>query len=236
MPIPEISPRARSGALAAACYVLFFVASLVLPGLLGQTRGASVVTPYSTDAEVARYLATAGHGTVPVAAFCQAMSALALLVFAGFAADYAHRAGCGAHAALARAAGTVAAAFLLLSASVQWILSLPATGNDLPVYRAVMDLSFITGAAGQVATTGILVGAVAAAARTATSLPRWLNWLGLAVATLSALSMLSLLWKAATPLLPVGRYLGMIWFLGLTAALSRRSVPAGGIEAPEARR
>jgi hypothetical protein len=229
----DLPTRPWAGALAGVCYVLFFIASLVLPKVLGPDGGTSLVTPYSTDAEVTRYLATAGHESVPVAAFCQAMSGLALLVFVGCAAGYVHRIAHGAHAALVRTSGTVAAAFLLLSASVQWILSLPIAGDDLSVYRAVMDLSFITGAAVQVSTTGILVGAVAAAGRTGGILPKWLNWLGLTVAALSALSMLSLLFKGATPFLPVGRYLGMVWFLGLAAVLPRRPAPRAAVRAQD---
>ncbi|WP_037361012.1 hypothetical protein [Amycolatopsis orientalis] len=227
----DAQTRPRIGALAGACYVLFFLASLVLPNVLGQNGGASLVTPYSTNADLARYLAIAGHGTVPVAAFCQAISALALLVFAGCAADYVHRIGHAASATLTRTSGTVAAAFLLLSASVQWILSLPNTGDAPSVYRAVLDLSFITGAAAQVTTTGILIGAIAAATRTAGRLPSWLNWLGLTAAALSVLSVLSLLFKDATPLLPLGRYLGMAWFLALAVLLPRRSASRAAIRA-----
>lgn len=51
------TPRHRAGALVSLMYVLCFLASLVLPDMLGQNRGASLVTPYSTDAEVGRYLA-----------------------------------------------------------------------------------------------------------------------------------------------------------------------------------
>lgn len=222
---PATAPR-RIGTLAALLYVLFFIASLVLPNILGQNGKASLVTPYSTDTEVTGYLAAIPRGILPVAAFCQAMSALALLVFVAFATDYVRRISPdGAYAGLVRTAGTVAAGFLLLSASVQWVLNRPTVGDNLQVYRAVMDVVFITGAAPQVATTGILVGAIAAASRTARTLPSWVNWLGFAVAALSTLSMLSLLFMAATAFIPLGRYVGMVWFLGVAVALLRRPKP-----------
>ncbi|MGK4579949.1 hypothetical protein [Kitasatospora sp. HPMI-4] len=222
------SSRNRPAALAALCYVLLFLASIAVPDILGQNRGAGLVTPYSTDTEVARYLAGTTRGTVPVPAFCQAVSALALLLFASYAADYVRRiAPEHGYAGPVRAVGTVAAGFLLLSASAQWILNRPGIGDSLQVYRAVMDLVFVTGAAAQVATTGLLTGAVAAAARRSRALPGWLNRLGLAVAALSVLSLLSLLTEAATPFLPLGRYLGMVWFTGLAVMLLRRtSAPA----------
>ncbi|GAA1026213.1 MULTISPECIES: hypothetical protein [Amycolatopsis] len=217
--MPATEFRVRTGVLAAVSYVVFFVLSLVLPGLLGQNRGASIVTPYSTNSEVAAYLAATSHGGPPIAAFCQALSGLALLVFAGWSTSYLHR--FDAHAALARTAGTAAAVFLLLSASAQWILALPGIADNLAVYRAVTDLSFTTGAAVQVATTGLLTAAVSAGARD--RLPKWLAWFGLGVAALSVLSMLSVLAKGFSPFLPIGRYLGMAWFLGLAALLPRRA-------------
>ncbi|WP_020660783.1 hypothetical protein [Amycolatopsis benzoatilytica] len=215
--------RSRTGALAAVSYVVFFLASLVVPGLLGQNRGASLVTPYSANSDVANYLAAINHGGVPVAAFCQAVSGLALLVFSGWATGYLHRLGRAAHAALARPTGTAAAVFLLLSASTQWILSMPGIADNVAVYRAVMDLSFVAGAAVQVATTGLLTAAVSTGARSAGRLPKWLAWLGIAVAALSVLSMFSLLFKAASPFLPIGRYLGMGWFAAFAALLARKT-------------
>ena len=204
----------------ALCYVLFFVASLVAPGLTGPGAGVPLVTPYSSDAQVAQYLATAGPGGTPVAAFCQAVSALALLAFVPYAARYVRRsAPNGAQAGFVLACGTTAAAFLLLSASAQWVLGRPGTGADLRVYRAVMDLTFTTGAAAQVATTGLLIGAIATAARASRTLPGWLTWLGLAVAVLSVLSVASLLAEPTTVLLPLGRYPGMVWFTGLAVTL-----------------
>ncbi|MET9258639.1 hypothetical protein [Amycolatopsis sp. NPDC004079] len=220
MPTTTTEFRVRTGVLAAVSYVVFFLASLVLPGLLGQNRGASIVTPYPTNSEVAAYLAATSHSGLPIAAFCQAVSGLALLVFAGWSAAYLHRLGRDAHAALARSAGTAAAVFLLLSASIQWILSLPGITDNLAVYRAVTDLSFSTGAAVQIAATGLLTAAVSTGAR---GLPKWLAWFGLGVAALSVLSMLSLLAKGFSPFLPIGRYLGMAWFLGLAVFLPRRA-------------
>lgn len=217
-------PR-RTGALAGLLCVLLFVASLALPGILGQHHGASLVTPYSTDTEVARYLAVSDSSEVPVSAFCQALSALALLLFAPCAADYVHRLDrSGIRPALVRTAGTVAGALLLLSACFQWILNRPTIGGSLPTYRAVMDLAFVTGGAAQVATTGLLIGAVAAAARRSRALPGWLNWLGLAVAAASTAAMLSLLLEPASALIPLGRFAGMIWLLGLATVWFRTGV------------
>ncbi|WP_460354762.1 hypothetical protein [Actinoallomurus acanthiterrae] len=228
-PIRHGASRPWTGALSGLCHVLLFLASLALPGILGQQGGAGIVTPYSTDAEVAHFLSTAPRDVLPVAAFCQAMSALALLLFAARVPDHLRRIDPQSpQAGAARTVGTVAAALLLLSACAQWVLNRPGTGSDLHVYRAVMDLTFITGAGPQVATTGLLFGAVAVAARTTRLLPGWLCWIGIVVAVISALSMLSLLGKAATPLIPIGRFSGMLWLLGASIVLLRRRAAVSG--------
>ncbi|MFI1918855.1 hypothetical protein [Nocardia sp. NPDC020380] len=212
----------RIAATAAVGYVVLFLLSQTLPSALGQNKNTHIITPYSSDADVTRYLSAVNHHLLPIGAFCQALSALALLAFAPYAADYIRRCVPGtALAGLARASGTTAAALLLISASAQWVLLRPSTLTDLRVYRAISDLVFVTGAGPQVATTGLLVGAVAAAGLRARSLPKWLNWFGLAIAAVSLASMLSLLSEPATYCIPLGRYMGFAWFAGTAAALLR---------------
>lgn len=215
--------RNRIAAGAAVSYVLFFLLSLALPSALGMNGDAPIFTPYSSDDTVARYLAETTRGQVAVGAFFQAMSALALLAFVPYAAEYARRAVPeGMHASLIRAGGITSATLLLVSSSVQWVANRPSVGADLHLYRAVMDIVFITGAAPHVATAGLLVGAIALAAHRTRTLPSWLNWFGLVIAAFSMASMLSLLAEPATIFIPLGRYLAMIWFLGVAVALLLR--------------
>lgn len=207
-----VSPRYyRIAAVAAASYVVLFILLQFLPKALGQTANAPVVTPYSADGVVVRYLAEVPRDVAAVGAFLQATSALALLIFAALAAtSVRHRTPGSAHADLIRAGGIASATLLLVSASFQWVLARPSTEADLHTFRAVLDLVFVTGAAPNVATTGVLIGAVAAAAKKTQLLPAWLNWLGLIVAVLSAISMFSLLAEPLTIFIPLGRYIGMV--------------------------
>ncbi|MEV6768273.1 hypothetical protein AB0N05_06515 [Nocardia sp. NPDC051030] len=219
--------RPRIAAFAGTCYVLFFIVSQFAPAIVGQQHNGPIITPYSSDEVVARYLAETSHDLIAVGAFCQGIAAIALLIFVPYAAEYARQqVPHGLAPDLIRAAGTVAAGLLLLSSSLQWVLYRPSVADDLHTYRAVLDMVFITGAAPQVATTGLLVGAIATAARSARALPAWLNWFGLLVAAFSLASMLSLLFEPATLFIPLGRYLGMVWFLVLAAMLLLRRTPA----------
>jgi hypothetical protein len=213
--------RRRAAALVAASYVLFFVVSLMLPALLGQNAVAP--TPYASDEEVAGRLATSVHNLVPVGAFWQAMSALALLVFVPYMARIVHdRVPDTVAAGLVQLGGITAGVLLVLSASVQWISFQPTVAADVHLYRMVTDLVFITGAAPHVAALGIATGAISYAARRTGLMPAWLNWFGLVIAALSMLSMLSLLFEPATILIPLGRYLGMFWILGVAVVLWTR--------------
>ncbi|WP_146100568.1 hypothetical protein [Nocardia nova] len=206
-------------ATAAAAYVALFMLSQVLPKVLGQNANAPVVTPYSSDDVVTRFLAQTAHDIVPVGAFLQAASALALLMFAAFTANQIrHSRPESAHSDLIRASGIASGTLLLASASCQWVLSRPNTKSDLHTFRAVLDLVFITGAAPSVATTGLLIGTIAAAGRKMSFAPAWLNWLGLVVAFFSLVSMVSLLAEPMTLFIPLGRYVGMLWFLCLAAS------------------
>jgi hypothetical protein len=210
--------RRRTAALAAVSYVLFFVVSLILPTALGQHAVAP--SPYASDDEVARKLAVSAHNLVPVAAFWQAMSALALLVFVPYAAHIVRqRVPDTVAAGLVQVGGITAGALLVLSASVQWISFQPTVAADVHLYRMVTDLVFITGAAPHVAALGIATGAIAYAAHQTGAMPAWLNWFGLVIAALSLVSMLSLMFEPATIFIPLGRYPGMLWFLGVAAVL-----------------
>ncbi|MDA3627912.1 hypothetical protein OU415_20935 [Saccharopolyspora sp. WRP15-2] len=219
----------RVAATAAVAYVGCFAVSLILPGLLGQRFAAPV--PYASDEEVAAKLAASDHGLVPIGAFWQAASALALLVFVPYAAQFVRgRVPGSALAGLVQAGGVVSGGLLVLSASAQWISYQPTVAADVHLFRAVTDLVFITGAAPHVATLGFLVGAVAYVGRKTGALPAWLNWFGLVIAAVSLVSMLSLMFEVATIFIPLGRYVGMIWFLAVAAVLwSRREATASAV-------
>jgi hypothetical protein len=214
------------GALSGVLYVLLFVASLVVGGA-GAPSGP-IATPYSSDEVARKYLFTdpaALHRALQLPALLQTLSALALLLFVPQLADFVRRHGTAGRAGTVRAAGTASAVLLLISSAASWLLSMLVPLRDLAVSRTLMDLAFITGAAPAIGTLGVLLWQVSRTAQRTRTLPAWLTWPGLILGTASLLSLLSLAAEPATLLIPVGRYLGFLWFLGVSLTLWRRGEP-----------
>src|SRR5689334_17937091 len=204
---------------------------MILPKPLGA---AKLVTPWSSDGDAKAYFADSHtHRVLVATGFFQALSAVALLVFVGYVAAMVDQLDAGgALAGVARASGTVAAAFLLLTASGEWVLSRSSTLKDLRVARAVQDLVFVTGAGPHIAVLGIFVGVAATATLRTRAMPVWLSWFGVVVAGLSVLSILSLLAYFGTFFIPAGRFLGFIWFIGASVLLLRPATVGRAPDAP----
>ncbi|WP_283139463.1 hypothetical protein [Rhizohabitans arisaemae] len=207
------------GLLSGASYAVLFLASMFVPGLLAASPEAPI--PYSTDAEVERYLAAGGVPGV-LTPFFHVLAAISLLVFVPLFTAAVRRHGENPWTGVIQGAGTVGAAFLLLSAGAQWVLSRPSTVADLRVFRMVMDLGFITGGPAHVATLGIFVGVGSFLALRTRILPGWLGWLGVAIGALSVLSVFSWLFFGGTFFVPLGRFIGFIWFVAVALRLGLR--------------
>lgn len=211
--------RRDFGALSGVLYVLFFAASLVVAGALGPS---GTVTPYSSDAEVQAYRLkdpTTLEHLFRILGLLQGLSALALLAFVPRLTAFVCRYGGDARAGVVRALATVAGALLLLSASTSWVLAQIGSRAELSTYRAVSDLSFITGAGPAIAALGVAVFLVSATGRASRALPAWVAWSGMVIGVASVLSMSSLVAEGGSVFVPVGRFLGFVWFVALSVLL-----------------
>jgi hypothetical protein len=94
--------------------------------------------------------------------------------------------------------------------------------------RLLHLLAFATGGPGFAVTFGLFVLGISLAGGLTRQLPRWLMGLGLAIGVLGELSSLSLLADAAAVLLPLTRFPGLIWLVGVALCLpaSRERQPA----------
>ncbi|MEV6029359.1 hypothetical protein [Streptomyces sp. NPDC052036] len=214
--------RRDLGALAGVLYVLFFVASLVIAGALGPS---GTVTPYSSDAEVQVYRlkdpATL-EDLFRILGLLQGLSALALLAFVPRLTEFVRRYGSDTRAGVVRAMATVAGTLLLLSASTNWVLAQISSSAELSTYRAISDLSFITGAGPAVAALGMAIFLVATTGRASHTLPAWVAWSGMVIGVASVLSMSSLIAEGGSVFIPVGRFLGFVWVVALSVLLWSR--------------
>ena len=217
------NPWALSGVLFAA----FFIASLVLGGVLAS---GPLPLPGAPAADVARYF-TESRAAVLVAGLLQVLSAVSLFVFVAPVAAFVRRIAGERRAPprLASGGGALAAVSLLVSALLGWVLALTAASLELNLVGTLRSLNFLTGGVAHVVSLGLFVGATSIAALRAEALPRWILWLGLVAAALSILSLASLIWFPATILLPLGRLLSLIWSIsvGFVLALGNQRVSRG---------
>ncbi len=216
-------PRALGGVL----FVALFISGLILGGALSS---APFPMPGASPQEVARYY-DENRTAVLAAGLLQVLSSLALVVFVSsvtaFVRGTAGRR--GALPALTSGGGLSAAALLLASALLGFVLALGGLGLDL--VGVLRQMNFLTGGTLHVAALGSFVGAASIAARRAKALPSWISSLGILAAALAILSLASLFWFPATILIPLGRLLLAIWCIaaGLVLALGRqRDTSVGG--------
>ena len=218
-------PRALGGVL----FVALFISGLVLGGALSS---APFPMPGASPQEVARYY-DENRTAVLAAGSLQALSSLALLVLSSSVTAFVRRTagGRGALPALTTGGGLSAAALLLASALLGFVLALAQGGLGLDLVGVLRQMNFLTGGTLHVAALGLFVGAASIAARRTKALPSWISGLGIVAAALAILSLASLLWFPATILIPLGRLLLAIWCIaaGLVLALDRqRDASAGG--------
>lgn len=184
--------------------------------------GAGAPRPSAAPGEVATYTAT-HQGLVVVQATVLFASAIPLVVWSAVAYRRLDRLGVRAPGPLMGfAGGLLAAASVALSALVSWTMAGTAAA-DPALLGALRTLGFATGAAGFVAPLGLLLAGVAVPMSILGLGPRPLARAGVILAVLGLLSTLSLLTAALDPLLPIGRFGGLLWILAASIVLSRGS-------------
>lgn len=214
----EGTRRGRLLALSGLLFVAYFIAGLVLGGVLATSPFPMPDAPTAQTAGYYRDNVTA----LAVGGVFQGLSAIALLVFVRCVAAFAGRV-TGEKDALSRPVlgfGVLAAGFLLVSAVFSGTLVLVAGGGDLSLVDALRDLNFLSGGVAHVVSLGLFVGAASVATSGTKAVPRWVLRLGAVAAVLSILSLVSLVWFPATFLIPLGRLLSFVWCVGVGIVLA----------------
>jgi hypothetical protein len=123
--------------------------------------------------------------------------------------------------AIALSGGLMAAASLALSGLSMWTAAQSADPSAPGLARALTLLAFATGGAGFVVPLALLIAGIAVPALILHLMPRPVAWAGLVLAGLGMLATLTLLTPALYPLLPIGRFGGLIWLLAASVLLPR---------------
>ncbi len=203
-------------ALSGVFFVVLFIWGLILGGVLSSSPFPMPSTP---TPEIARYYSE-NQAAVLASGSLQILSSLALLVFAFRVAAFVRRIAVqrGMPSGSVLTGGALAAALLMVSALLSWMLVLVAPGG-LALIATLRDLNFITGGAAHVASLGVFVGATSIFSLRRKAFRRWVPWLGIVASALSFLSLASLAWFPATFLIPIGRLLSFVWTIAVSLSL-----------------
>jgi hypothetical protein len=217
------SPRFRGPSLIllGTIHILVFAAGLVAAAAL--RHGAPYINPFAA-AEVVRVFFAQNPAAVRVSNFFLFASAIPFGIFAVTMVSRLRFLG-------VRAAGTNIALFggltatnaLIVSGLSGWMLSLPEVTASAAVVKAVCFLSFLSGGPAYAVGFGLLAAGVSVTSYFTGLLPRWVVALGMVTAVAGEFSCLSLLAYPANFLIPITRYLGLIWMMVAAVKLTRSS-------------
>lgn len=196
---------------------------LLLGGVaIGVALGGLMPLPYGPAAAVQQYV-RAQPVAVQVIAVAVFGSSVPLAIYAATASARLRQLGVTAPGAtIALVGGTLAAGALGLTGLVAWTLSRPDVSADASLVRALYYLVFLVGGAGHIVALGLLVAGMAVPSLILGLLPRSLAWAGLAIAGLSELTTLVLIWPVLGPILPVARVSALGWLVAAGALLPLR--------------
>jgi hypothetical protein len=185
----------------------------------GAVIGAAGPRPDSSPQDVLAY-AVANPTLMAVGAALLLGTAFPLVVFAATAVTRYRRLGVAAPGPMMGFAGAVlAAASASLSALFGWAAVQTAPLGDPALAKLLSQLWFATGAFGFAAPMGLLVLGLSVPALVVKFLPAWLAWAGTAVGVLALLSTFGLITSALYPLIPVGRFGGVLFLLAVAVLL-----------------
>jgi hypothetical protein len=180
---------------------------------IGVALGGVMPLPYGPVAAVQQYV-RAQPLAVQVIAVAMFASSVPLAIYAATAGARLRQFGVAAPSAtIAMAGGILAAGALGLAGLVAWTLSRPEIGGDTALVRALYLLVFLLGGVGHMVALGLLVAGMAVPSLGRGLLPRPLAWAGLAIAGLSELTVLVLVWPLLGPILPVARVSALAWLV-----------------------
>src|SRR5262252_1102278 len=205
-------------------YAVLFLASLATTAIL--TKGDHIPSPF-VSADLVQAFFAGNNDAVRVAAFLQFGAAVPLGIFAATVVSRLQFLGVNvAGVFITLFGGFAASLFSAISAVLQWALALPGVASQADITHVLHLLTFATGGVGFVVTFGLFLAGVSVIAWFTRLLPRWLVVLGLVIAAIAQLSSLSLIFIPATYLLPVVRFVGLVWMIATGLLLPRSRAEA----------
>lgn len=216
MTVPtSTTPRAAGPIAAAAGFLLAFLAVGFATDPLADRP---LPMPWAPASEVAAYYA-ANPAAATINALLQVVSVACLAVVVRYLTPRLRAAGAGR----LPVAGYLSVAAIVLSSLLSITLVLVAPSASADMVNVLRQANFYSGGVVAVVTLGVFVFGAALVLGRAGAIGRVARGFGLVAGALATLSVLSLAIFYATPLLPIGRVLCMVWTIVATVQLVRRS-------------
>lgn len=206
--------------------------TLIYVGLLvagGSRLSAAFAIPHDSPEKAVAYIAKYGW-SIQLGSFFELASAIPLGVF--IATSISRLRFLGVNAAgesIAFLGGTGATIMLILSSLANWSLTRPGIAEAAGAVQALRSVSFASAGPAFVVLLGLFIAGLSVPAGMYKLIPRWLMWLGIAVAVACELAMLTVLNFTAGYLIPVGRFVSIVWMIGVSLTLPA-SITSSGCE------
>lgn len=194
-------------------------AGLIASVMLGA--GQFIPSPLGSTASVAQYYLS-HPAAAAVNGFLIFGSAIPLGIFA--ATIYARMLRLGIRVpgpGIGYFGGIVAAVMVGIAGLITWVTGQPISGQSTATIHTLSYLSYALGGVGFVTGVGLLIAGIAVPALILGLVPRWLAWVGLALALICEVSFVSMLVPALTFTLPIGRFAGVAWLIAIGFVLPR---------------
>jgi hypothetical protein len=208
----------NAGILGIVALALTLVA-VIVPLLIAH--GQPIISPLSSTAQVAHYY-VANPAAAVVSGFFTFGASVPLGIYA--ATTYARLLRLGVRVpgpGIAFFGGISASIFVAIAGLLTWSLGQPITGLSPAVIHVFAYLAYALGGVGFVGGIGLLIAGIAVPTLILGLAPRWMAWSGLVIAAISELGFFSLLLPQASVLLPVGRFIGLLWLIVIGFMLPR---------------
>lgn len=206
--------------------------TIVYAGLLiagGSRLSAALAIPHDSTEKAAAYVAQYGW-TIKLGSFFELVSAIPLALFIATTVSRLRFLGVrAAGESIAFLGGVGATVMLVLSALANWSLTRPGIAESGGAVQALRCVSFASAGPAFVILLGFFIAGVSVTGGCYKFIPRWLMWLGIAVAVACELATLTVLTFKAGYFIPVGRFISIIWMIGVSLKLPS-SLAAGKID------
>ena len=195
---------------------LIYVAFMILGAI---QLGRAYRVPHDTAKEAIAYVTNFGW-SIRFGSFCELSSAVLLGLFVAVTVSRLRFLGVRAAGELIALCGGVGATIMLmLSALCGWSVTRPGIASANGSVSLLQALGFAGGGPGFVVPLGLFVAGVSISAGLHKLIPRWLMWLGVLIAVACELASLTLVFWNAAYFIPMGRFLSVVWMIGVAATL-----------------